>query len=49
MPLYLCLRWRGEPMCRDGQELAWVALAEIEKYAMTPADKPLVSALRDRL
>ena len=45
MPLYLCSSWSGEPIGRDGQELAWVRPSQMHDYAMPPADEPLVAAL----
>lgn len=49
MPLYVCRRWNGKMMAREGQALAWVRPARLENYAMPPADKPLVAVLRDWL
>lgn len=49
MPLYLCRKWRGELVAREGQELAWVRVARLSEYPMPPADVPLVSMLRDIL
>jgi 8-oxo-dGTP diphosphatase len=45
MPLFLCTRWRGEPVPHEGQELAWVKPAELAAYAMPPADEPLKAVL----
>jgi 8-oxo-dGTP diphosphatase len=45
MPLFLCGRWRGEATPHEGQELAWVAPAELGSYAMPPADEPLKALL----
>ena len=49
MPLYLCRRWSGTPKGREGQALAWVEPRRLADYPMPPADKPLVSLLRDFL
>ncbi len=49
MPLYLCRRWRGTPVAREGQTLAWVRPARLSEYDMPPADKPLIPLLRDFL
>ena len=49
MPLYACRKWRGVVSAREGQRLAWVTKREIGRYAMPPADVPLVAALRDLL
>jgi 8-oxo-dGTP diphosphatase len=49
MPLYVCRKWSGIPVAREGQELAWVRPARLGDYPMPPADKPLVAMLRDLL
>ncbi len=49
MPLYVCRRWTGIPLPREGQRLAWVWPARLSEYPMPPADKPLVAVLRDLL
>jgi 8-oxo-dGTP diphosphatase len=49
MPLYLCRRWRGTMVAREGQALAWVRPNKLADYAMPPADIPLVAMLRDFL
>ena len=47
MPLYLCRKWHGTAIGREGQELAWVAPNRLRDYPMPPADKPLIAMLRD--
>jgi 8-oxo-dGTP diphosphatase len=47
--LYLCRRWSGMVVGREGQNLAWVRPAKLADYAMPAADKPLVAMLRDLL
>ena len=49
MPLYLCRRWSGQPVGREGQALAWVRPEKLVDYPMPPADKPLIPLLRDFL
>jgi 8-oxo-dGTP diphosphatase len=49
MPLFDCVRWRGTPRPREGQALAWVGAAELDRYAMPPADLPLIAPLRRAL
>ncbi len=49
MPLYLCRKWQGIPVAREGQRLAWVRPARLDEYPMPPADKLLVAMLRDLL
>lgn len=36
---------RGRPRGLEGQELAWVAPADLHRYDMPPADRPIVKAL----
>lgn len=38
-------RWTGAPRGREGQALAWVPLDKLPRYAMPPADVPVVAAL----
>ena len=38
--------WRGAVRGREGQALAWVPLAQLARYAMPPADVPVVAALQ---
>ena len=49
MPVFACRKWRGTPQPREGQALKWVALNELSRYPMPPADVPLVGLLRDLL
>jgi 8-oxo-dGTP diphosphatase len=49
MPLYVCRKWSGMPLPREGQRLAWVRPARLGDYPMPPADPPLVAMLRDLL
>jgi 8-oxo-dGTP diphosphatase len=49
MPLFLCRRWRGTPVAREGQRLAWVPPGRLGEYKMPEADLPLVPLLRDFL
>ncbi|MCB8877323.1 8-oxo-dGTP diphosphatase MutT [Acidisoma silvae] len=49
MPLFLCRRWQGHPVAREGQLLRWVTPDEMMDYQMLPADKPLLPLLRDLL
>ncbi|MDR3532021.1 MAG: 8-oxo-dGTP diphosphatase MutT [Rhodopila sp.] len=49
MPLFLCRRWKGTPMPREKQTLAWVRASKLTEYEMPPADKPLIPLLRDFL
>ena len=49
MPLFVCRKWEGVPMSKEGQRLKWVLPGELRNYPMPPADIPLVAALRDLL
>ncbi|RMH94191.1 Nudix family hydrolase [Lysobacter pythonis] len=37
--------WRGAARGREGQALAWVPRDKLSRYAMPPADRPVVAAL----
>jgi 8-oxo-dGTP diphosphatase len=45
MPLYVCRRWEGIAMPREGQNLAWVRPNRLRDYEMPPADAPLIPHL----
>jgi 8-oxo-dGTP diphosphatase len=45
MPLYVCRRWEGAVIAKEGQELAWVRPNRLRDYDMPPADVPLISHL----
>ena len=45
MPLYVCRRWDGIVIGREGQKLAWVKPNRLKDYPMPPADVPLISHL----
>ena len=49
MPLYLCRTWEGDITPREGQEIAWVRAARLDRYPMPAADLPLIPPLRDLL
>ena len=49
MPLYVCRKWQGIVVAREGQRLKWVRRAQLAGYPMPPADKPLVAMLCDLL
>src|SRR5262249_44823019 len=49
MPLYICRRWEGQVMAREGQNLAWVRANKLRDYPMPPADIPLIPHLIDLL
>ena len=49
MPLYVCRRFWGTPMPREGQKLKWVRPRDMRNYPMPPADEPLIAHLMDLL
>jgi 8-oxo-dGTP diphosphatase len=49
MPLYICRRWEGLVVPREGQNLAWVRANKLRDYPMPPADIPLIPHLEDLL
>ena len=50
MPLFVCRRWQGTPVCAEGQTIAFVAAEkaglETQKFPMPPADETLSGSLR---
>ncbi|WP_445490760.1 8-oxo-dGTP diphosphatase MutT [Rhodopseudomonas sp. RCAM05734] len=49
MPLYICRRWEGLAVAREGQNLAWVRANKLRDYPMPAADIPLIPHLIDVL
>jgi 8-oxo-dGTP diphosphatase len=49
MPLYICRRWEGDVIAREGQNLAWARANKLRDYKMPPADIPLIPHLIDLL
>jgi 8-oxo-dGTP diphosphatase len=49
MPLYICRRWEGDVVAREGQKVAWVRAIRLRDYPMPPADLPLIPHLEDLL
>ncbi|MGL4727222.1 MAG: 8-oxo-dGTP diphosphatase MutT, partial [Bosea sp. (in: a-proteobacteria)] len=47
--LYICRRWEGQPMAREGQGMKWVRPGKLRTLAMPPADEPLIPHLIDLL
>jgi 8-oxo-dGTP diphosphatase len=45
MPLYVCRRWEGMVIPKEGQQLAWVRPNKLRDYPMPPADVPLIPHL----
>ncbi|WP_317992764.1 8-oxo-dGTP diphosphatase MutT [Bartonella gliris] len=49
MPFYLCYHYKGVAQGREGQNLKWVFIGDLDKYPMPDADKPLVQVLKNTL
>jgi 8-oxo-dGTP diphosphatase len=53
MPCFLCRRWKGDVIAREGQQTAWVHLKDLghenNLFPMPPADKPLIPLIRKLL
>jgi 8-oxo-dGTP diphosphatase len=47
MPLYVCRRWEGFAIPKEGQALKWVRPRDLRSYPMPPADEPLIPPLID--
>ena len=47
MPLWVCRRWIGTVVGREGQALKWVRPRALRDYPMPPADEPLIPHLID--
>jgi len=43
--LYTCAQWRGDPECRDAEELGWFEPGALADLPMPPLDYPLARAL----
>lgn len=43
MPLYICRKFDGIPVSREGQTLKWVRARDLRDYPMPEADAPLRS------
>lgn len=47
MPIYVCRKWDGQIVPREGQNTKWLRPRDLFDLPMPPADKPLIAALRD--
>ncbi len=47
MPLFICRRWSGTVVGREGQAIKWVRAVRLRDYPMPPADEPLIPHLID--
>jgi len=43
--VWLVSRYAGQPQGLEGQPLKWVAVADLGKAAILPADRPIIAAL----
>jgi 8-oxo-dGTP diphosphatase len=46
MPVYLCRAWGGEISPQEKQSFQWVSPADLNQYAMPPADIPLIPLIQ---
>lgn len=49
MPLYVCRKWEGQIVPREGQAVSWKKPRALFDMAMPPADIPLIAVLRDAI
>ncbi len=49
MPLFICRKWNGTPVSREGQALKWVRGGALRDYPMPAADIPLIPHIREWL
>lgn len=49
MPLWVCRKWHGEPLPREGQTLRWVRPRALRDLPMPEADRPLIPFLEELL
>lgn len=49
MPLFICRKFDGIPMPKEGQNLKWVRANNLRDFPMPAADEPLIPALQELL
>ena len=49
MPLFICRKWEGIPVPKEGQNLKWVRPIDMKNYKMPLADSAIIPILRDWL
>lgn len=49
MPLFICRKFDGIPMPKEGQNLKWVRAKNLRDFPMPAADEPLIPVLQDLL
>jgi 8-oxo-dGTP diphosphatase len=47
--LYICRKWKGDPIPVEAPEIAWVTLDEMRGLPMPPADAPFIGILEKLL
>lgn len=47
MPLFVCRKWSGTPIGREGQAIKWCKVNELRDLPMPEADYPLIPHLRE--
>ena len=47
MPVFLCRRWVGEPVGREGQAIAWVSHESLKEFPTPPADVELMERFKN--
>ncbi len=45
--LFICRKWKGSPNSNEGQKLKWINKNDFFKFEMPPANKTLLTFLRD--
>lgn len=47
MPTFVCRKWDGIPVSREGQAMRWVRAKQLADLPMPEADLPLIPIIRD--
>lgn len=47
MYVYVCRKWLGTAMAREGQELKWIKPFDLVKYDLPEANTPLIAIVRE--
>jgi 8-oxo-dGTP diphosphatase len=47
--LYVCRKYKGIPVPKEGQTLCWVSPEQLLEQDLVPLDRPLAAAVRDLL
>ncbi len=49
MFVFVCRKWKGFPLPKEGQEIKWISPKDLSNYDMPPADLALIAAIRNGL